>query len=113
MYVIGKQTAVMILMTLRIALIGKEPSTLKMEVARSSERSVNFYHTAQRYIPEDSSLHRENIFGKVYPSKQPSSKIPNLSLPPIGHRASQRSLSNLVHHQTTEVHFFQSQLDQL
>jgi hypothetical protein len=32
-------------------------STLKMEVIRSSETSVDFQRTTGRYIPEDSTLH--------------------------------------------------------
>jgi hypothetical protein len=38
--------------------------TLMMEAARTSETSVNFYQTTQRYNPEDSLLHtrfRENL----------------------------------------------------
>jgi hypothetical protein len=37
---------------------------LIMEAARTSETSVNFYQTTQRYNPEDSHLHthrRENL----------------------------------------------------
>jgi hypothetical protein len=37
---------------------------LMMEAARTSETSVNFYHTTRRNIPEDSHLHtrrRENL----------------------------------------------------
>jgi hypothetical protein len=32
-------------------------STLRMEVVRSSETSVNFYQIRRRHIPENSSLH--------------------------------------------------------
>jgi hypothetical protein len=39
-------------------------TTLMMEAARTSEKSVNFYQTARRNNPEDSHLHtrrRENL----------------------------------------------------
>lgn len=34
-------------------------SNMKMEVACTSETSVNIYHTTQGHIPEDSNLHRQ------------------------------------------------------
>jgi hypothetical protein len=38
---------------------------LIMEAARTSETLVNFYQTTQRYNPEDSHLHLEDVFGKT------------------------------------------------
>jgi hypothetical protein len=46
-------------------------TALMMEVASSSETSVNFYQTTRRYNPEDSHLHsrrRENLKSYLAPS---------------------------------------------
>jgi hypothetical protein len=40
----------------------KEPSTLKFEVVRSSETSVNLYKTTRCHSPEDKTLHNSLRF---------------------------------------------------